>query len=133
MGQILLGHRRRGVYAMTGVVGLFLGGIFVGGVDCVDRREDALWFYAQAGVGPIAFGADWVNSSLLKTGRIGELVDSPPPFMSRDAPPKVSTFKSVTPMNEIGTLYCALAGLMNIVVILDALKRRPLEGSEREE
>jgi hypothetical protein len=30
-------------------------------------------------------------------------------------------------MNEIGTLYCALAGLMNLVVIMDALKRVPRE------
>lgn len=131
-GQIMIGHRKRGLYAMIGIVGLFVGGLFLGGVDCVDRKEDPLWFYAQAGAGPIAFGADFANTSLLKTGRVGELVESPAPYPGRTSAPKVSTFKSVTPMNEIGTLFCALAGLMNIVVILDALKRQPLESGEIE-
>lgn len=131
-GQILIGHRRRGIYAMIGVFGLFVGGLFLGGIDCVDRKEDPLWFYAQAGAGPIAFAADFANVSLLKTGRVGKLVESPPPFMSRGAAPLVSTFKSVTPMNEIGTLFCALSGLMNVVVIFDALKRRRLEAGETE-
>ncbi len=131
-GQVMIGHRKRGLYAMIGIVGLFVGGLFLGGVDCVDRKEDPLWFYAQAGTGPIAFGADFANASLLKTGRVGELVESPAPYPGRTSAPKVSTFKSVTPMNEIGTLFCALAGLMNIVVILDALKRRPLESGEVE-
>ncbi len=132
LGQILIGHRRRGVYAMIGVLGLFFGGLFLGGIDCVDRREDALWFYAQAGAGPIAFGADYANSALLKTGRVGELVESPPAFGSRGPAPMVNSFKSVTVMNEVGTLYCALAGLMNLVVIMDALKRAPREAGGRE-
>ena len=122
MGQIMIGHRRRGIFAMIGILGLFLGGLLIGGVDSVDRRDDPLWFYAQAGAGPIAFAADWANLGLLKSGKVGELVESPP-SNPREAPPLVSTFKTVTVANEIGILYCALAGLMNVVVILDALKR----------
>ncbi len=121
-GQIMIGHRRRGIFAMIGVLGLFLGGLLIGGVDCVDRREDPLWFYAQAGAGPIAFAADWANSGLLKSGKVGELVESPP-SNPRNAPPRVSSLRSVTVASEIGILYCALAGLMNVVVVLDALKR----------
>ncbi|MSQ90883.1 MAG: hypothetical protein EXS01_05760 [Phycisphaerales bacterium] len=121
-GQIMAGHRRRGALAMIGVLGLFLSGLLIGGVDSVDRREDPLWFYAQAGAGPIAFAADWANASLLKTGKVGELVESPPQN-PRAAAPMVSTFKTVTLASEIGILYCALAGLMNVVVVLDALKR----------
>ncbi len=126
LGQIMLGHRRRGLLAMTGILGLFLCGIFIGGVDCVDRREDRLWFYAQAGAGPIAFAADWTNSGLLKNGKVGELIESPP-SNPRAPAPLVSSFKTVTVASEIGTLYCALAGLMNIVVLLDALKRRQID------
>lgn len=121
-GHIFLGHLRRGLLAMCGILGLFFGGIVIGGVDCVDRREDPLWFYAQAAAGPVAFAADWANSALLKTGIVGELVESPP-ARPGNPPPLVSTFKSVTVASEIGTLYCFLAGLMNLVVILDALKR----------
>lgn len=126
-GQIFIGHRKRGIYCMIGVLGLFLGGLFIGGVDSVDRREDPLWFYAQAGAGPIAFGSDWLNASMLKSGSVGELVESPPSQISRSPGPMVSTFKSVTPIGEVGVLYCALAGLMNVVVILDALRRPRIE------
>jgi len=35
-------------------------GVLVGGVDCVDRKEDGLWFVAQAGAGLIP----WVSSLL---------------------------------------------------------------------
>lgn len=123
-GQIVLGHRRRGLLAMLGILGLFFGGLLIGGVDCVDRREAPLWFYAQAAAGPVAFAADWANSGLLKSGIVGELVESPPARPGTQ-PPLISTFKSVTVASEIGTLYCFLAGLMNLVVILDALKRPP--------
>ena len=124
MGQIMTGHRRRGFFSMIGIFGLFLSGVLIGGVDCVDRSEDPLWFYAQAGTGPIAFAADWANAGLLKSGKVGELVESPP-SNPRMAPPLMSTFNTITVASEVGTLSCALAGLMNIVVIFDALKRRP--------
>jgi len=45
----------------------------------------------------------------------------------------VSSFKTVTVASEIGTLYCALAGLMNVVVLLDALKRRPIDKGSGED
>ncbi|MSR44296.1 MAG: hypothetical protein EXS15_02930 [Phycisphaerales bacterium] len=122
LGQCMAGHRRRGIFAMIAILGMFFCGLLIGGVDSVDRKEDPLWFYAQAAAGPIAFAADWANSGLLKTGRVGELVESPP-SNPRAAPTMVSTFKTVTVANEVGILYCALAGLMNVVVVLDALKR----------
>ncbi len=90
---------------MFGVLFLFLGGVLIGGVDAVDRRNDPLWFVAQALCGPIAFGTDLANQRLL----------SDPQVRLRR--------KSLSHINEFGTLYAALAGLMNLVVILDALHR----------
>jgi hypothetical protein len=57
-GLIRLGHRRRGAWAMSAVLGLFASGLVIGGLDSVDRREDGLWFVMQAGAGPVAFAAD---------------------------------------------------------------------------
>jgi len=105
LGHISLGQRRRGMLVMFGVLFLFLGGVLIGGVDAVDRRNDPLWFVAQALCGPIAFGADLANQRLL----------SDPKLRLRR--------KSLSHINEFGTLYAALAGLMNLVVILDALHR----------
>ena len=88
---------------MAGVLFLFLGGIFIGGVDVVDRRNDKLWFFAQVICGPIAFATDLLNQK----------------FLSSDE--DVIRRKSTSHNNEIGTLFTALAGLMNLVVILDVL------------
>ncbi len=131
LGQISLGHAKRGLLAMAGVLGLFMGGLLVGGIDCVDRREDRLWFYLQACAGPVAFAADWANEAYVRSGAAGELVATPPATtIDRGPEPKVSTLKGITYANELGTLYCALAGLLNVVVVLDALTRLPRELEE---
>ena len=66
-GHIYLGHPRRGLLIMFGVLFLFFGGLLVGGVDSVDRQRDHLWFLAQMLNGPVAFGADYVNQRFVKT------------------------------------------------------------------
>jgi len=123
-GYAMLGDVRRGVLAGAGVLGLFLAGILIGGVDVVDRTEDSLWFAAQAGTGPIAWVADFANTELVKAGRVGELIEVPSGDPRIPAQPEVSSLKGVARPNEFGTLYGAMAGLMNVAVILDVLTRR---------
>jgi hypothetical protein len=115
LGHIVLGERRRGGLIMLGVLFLVVLGVLIGGVDVVDRREDRLWFLAQAGCGPVAFGVDFVNQSYVK---------QMPEARRRRA-------TSIGRVNEMGTLFIALAGLMNVVVILDAFQgsAAPLERS----
>lgn len=106
LGHISLGHKYRGVLIMAGVLLLVVIGLLVGGLDSVDRKDDRLWFYAQAMCGPVALAADFVNQSLVKTW----------PEVEVSSPGRV---------NEMGTLFVALAGLMNFVVILDVLHFYP--------
>ena len=128
LGHVQLGERGRGALVFAGVAFLWICGLLIGGVDSVDRKADRLWFIAQAGSGPVAFIVDALNTSLLKEERVGELIESPSPrsqSTSKNAQTKVNIFKSVAHSNEYGTLYTALAGLMNIVALLDAGSRRP--------
>ena len=139
LGHVVLGQVRRGVLAGTGVLILFFGGLLVGGIDAVDRKEDHLWFVGQAGAGPITFAASFANESMLKSGRHGELLPAPTPYGMPIDPanprPMVSTAKGLAHTNEFGTFFTFLAGLMNFVVILDALQRRRDEpdGERRKE
>jgi hypothetical protein len=110
LGHISLGQKRRGMYIMLGMLFLIGCGVLVGGVDAVDRREDRLWFYAQAVCGPIVFGIDSINQRYIK----GLPVE------------KQLHLKGLGKVNEIGILFIALAGLMNLIVILDALHHRPI-------
>jgi len=109
LGHVSLGHHRRGRLVMFGVLLLFLLGLLIGGLDSVDRRDDFLWFIAQAFNGPIAFLADFFNQAWIKQ-MTGE---------------RAMHARSIGRVNEMGTLFCALAGLMNLFAILDALGSEP--------
>lgn len=160
-GHIYLGEVRRGILAAVGVLGLFFGGVLLGGIDVIDSREDRLWFFVQALVGPAAFGVNWYHQNHLKAyewspgdavhaqvflnarprslnpgeqrviGRItvdGRSLTLP---LREEAPPGVKppSSKSIGRMNELGTLFAAIAGMLNVIVFLDALlpsrPRRP--------
>ena len=123
LGHYVIGERARGVLVLAGVAFLWICGLLIGGIDTVDRKDDRLWFIAQAGSGPIAFAIDGMNNALLKSGTMGELVDAPNPRRDTSTRKQVSTLKSVAHMNEYGTLFTAFAGLMNIVALLDAGSR----------
>ena len=105
LGHISLGQKRRGRLIMFGVLFLFISGVFIGGVDSVDRREDHLWFLAQAVCGPVALATDFANQKVVKNM------------------PDERRFQAIgiNKPNEMGTLFTALAGLMNLIVILDAM------------
>jgi TM2 domain-containing membrane protein YozV len=159
-GHIYLGEARRGVLAAIGVLGLFLGGMLLGGIDVIDSREDRLWFYGQALVGPIAFGVDWYHQNRLKAYQwepgeaVGAqvLLSSRPTSLNpgeervvgditvdgrqvtlplrREAAGAVPpNSKSIGRMNELGTLSATIAGMLNLIIFLDALlpsrPRRP--------
>jgi len=126
---------------------MFMAGLFIGGIDCVDRKEDFVWFLGQSLNGPIAFGVDYVYQNHFK---VRDTVGGPPRstrpvfqggkfayFEGRDPqnglatvqapgkpPPNV---KSLGHMNELGTLFTTIAGFMNLICIIDAGlgRRRP--------
>ena len=126
LGQIVIGERRRGVFVMIGILGLFITGVFVGGIDCVDKDEDRLWFAGQVVVGPIAVGTAYANQGLLKSGKAAEMVPTPPSMFDPNPSPlgkPITVAKGLAHANEFGTLLCFLAGLLNLVAIMDALVR----------
>jgi hypothetical protein len=112
---------------MFAVLGMFASGLLVGGIDAVDSEEDFPWFFAQSFNGPIAYGTDWANRSLLKSGRVGTLLPTPPPTDASGRPAQgsftVSSLKGVGAANEFGTLFIALGGLMNLVLVMDVTRR----------
>ena len=118
---------------MFGVLFLFLSGLLVGGVDCVDSRNDRLWFLAQALCGPVAFTADFVNQRVVqrlpadyRRGSQGRQA-----FERGDARLLTGLRRiGLGRVNEMGTLFIALAGLMNLVVVLDVLYVRPQTAPE---
>lgn len=162
-GHLVLGEKKRAALIATGVLGLFFGGILIGGIDVIDSREDRVWFFGQAMVGPIAFGVDYIHQNRFKgvpssyveglpgsrrtteaklaEGRAmirsanpdevrrvepvsvaGRMVDVPildvPLNAPNEGPPNI---KSLSKVNELGTLFATIAGMLNVIVIVDAL------------
>lgn len=144
-GHFFLGERARGLLIAAGVLGLFFGGMLIGGVDAIDSREDRIWFVGQALVGPIAFGVDYYHQEHLKIRQPGNLSSvqqeggvvtargvhyrSALPDEARDPsglpaargpgvrPPNS---KSLGRMNELGTLFATIAGMLNLIAVIDA-------------
>lgn len=144
------GQRRRGILIAVGLLGLFFGGLLVGGIDVIDRQEDGLWFMAQGMVGPLAFATDYIHQNhfkiwdpgspdskshrppQLRSALPGEIRDPQAPFFGRGAalpapvnpatgkPQPPPNMKSLGKVNELGTLFCAVAGMMNLIVAIDA-------------
>ncbi len=142
LGHAYLGERSRGLLVAAGVLGLFVGGLLIGSIDVLDRRDNPIWFAGQALTGPLAFGVDYLNQRYAKviddgTGQLrpayperrneqgvvvspaerrgpdGHPVPAPP-----GAPPLVS--KSLGRMNELGTLFATIAGMLNLIAVIDA-------------
>jgi len=128
LGHAVRGEARRGVLVAAGVLGLFLGGVLIGGIDVIDSKEDRVWFFGQALVGPLAFGIDHIHQSRFKVIDPDTLRPrSAYPGEGRDpvtgravaggTPPNI---KSVGKMNELGTLFATVAGMLNLIAVIDA-------------
>lgn len=115
LGYVYYGEIKRGALVGAGVMFLFLGGMLLGGIDVVDKRDDRWWFLLQAGTGPSAFVMDWVNQNHIKNPGTGV------------------SHSSLSHVNEIGSLACAMAGMLNIIAIVDCLWAPPAPTRRRRE
>jgi hypothetical protein len=113
LGQWSIGYRRRGMYIGIGVIGLFLIGLLVGGLGVINRGEGFWWYCGQVLVGPATPAINYWNAR------------HPPPDDPADDPGYVYATPSFARVNEAGTLYTTLAGLMNLLAMLDVVYRAP--------
>lgn len=134
LGHWYLGDTKRAVLIAIGVLGLFFGGMLIGGIDVIDSREDTIWFVGQALVGPVAFGVDYAHQNMFKVtvpGPDGRTMVQKsanpnqvrgPDGRAQDAGPKQlpPNSKSLGRMNELGTLFATIAGMLNLIVVVDA-------------
>ena len=151
-GHLVRREPRRAALVAVGILGLFFGGVLVGGIDVIDSREDRVWFIGQAIVGPLAFGVDYLHQHHFKVldpqgGALRSAlpdearnpVDGTPVAIKKDqngiptatysdhgktvtiAPASPPNIKSLSKVNELGTLMATLAGMLNLIIIIDAM------------
>lgn len=107
-GHFYLGERGRGLVYLATITVTFWSGVAIGGVrGTVDPQQRQLWFIAQAGTAGNAAAAVTLNR-----------MTTPTPSRKGQKPPK-GDWASV----EVGVHYTGVAGLLNLLVILDAIAR----------
>jgi len=114
LGHVSVGQKRRGFLIMGGALFLVFCGTLVGGIDAVDHNKDGLWFIAQVWCGPVVVGIDLLNQTFI----------APLPIADKVA------LVGLSHANEMGTLFIAMAGLMNFVVLLDVIHAKRGEDFE---
>ena len=116
LGHLLTGHLARGLTLGITLGTLWLGGLLIGGLSVVDRQGDPAWFLGQALLAP-SLAADHYRGA-----RVAEHRAKQPPgrMVPADAPPFEPSFGRA---RELGTLYTSLAGLLNLLAMLDVVYR----------
>lgn len=110
LGHWWIGDKVRAVILFAVVTTTFWGGVAVGGVrTVVSPRENGPWIAAQLCMGP---------QSLVALLAANKLRDKE----SKDGTGNTS-FKAPWPSGDIGVIYAGVAGLLNLLVILDVLAR----------
>lgn len=115
-GHLAHGQRTRGFVLMITILLLWAWGWLIGGVSAFDRREHPFWFGCQAMTAPSFVATlmlDWRQPTDYQGRRV---YSAKPPPPSDDAPYEPSYGRS----NELGILFTALAGLLNLLAIVDA-------------
>ena len=105
LGHIYLGERVRGLICLAVITVTFWSGIAIGGVSgTVNPQKRKLWFVAQVCAGGNALAAVAFQKSVASPAENGKQPYTGPYLVS-----------------EVGVHYTGVAGLLNILVILDAL------------
>jgi len=143
LGHVYRGEPARGAMVAVGVLGLFVGGVLIGGLAVVDttssRFETRISFAGQVFAGPVVIATNRIHQSRYKAP------DPQDPSVRRHAGPEESIRDgrivpggpptltlSVGRINEIGVLYVLIAGMVNFIAILDALlPGRPIQAGGR--
>ena len=119
LGHFLAGHTQRGIILLVCIGGLWLSGLLIGGISVVQYRANdgsvRPWYLGQALIAPsIAVEYTHDRYRARYAGREPRADDPDPPY----EPAYGRAY-------ELGTLYTALAGLLNLLAIIDIAYREP--------
>jgi hypothetical protein len=143
MGYVLLGERARGITIMVTVLALFISGLLIAGIRVIDvpgydkngfqdrlddhgRRVERSTDFAYRGGHWALFSWDFVSEIAAKPWYVGQIFAGPvniiaSAFSIHEAAQHLPMSHARLP--EIGTLYTAVAGMLNLLAILDSSSR----------
>jgi len=108
-GYWLIGQRGRALTVGISIIILFVLGMLIGGVRVVDVPNGVL--------------SSPVNAVSQKPWFVGQILAGPITLIASSIGHDDAYFASHSRVNEIGTLYTAVAGMLNLLAIIDAAYR----------
>ena len=108
-GYWLIGQRTRALTVGVTIIILFILGLVIGGVRVVDVPSGVL--------------TTPVNAVSQKPWFVGQILAGPITLIASSIGHDDANFASHSRVNEIGTLYTAVAGMLNLLAIIDAAYR----------
>ena len=141
-GYWLIGHRTRGTVAGFTILLLFAAGIFIGGIRVVDvpgyGEEGRKVMVMPPRYDPNnpppprwALVAQPLPTVLQKPWYLGQILAGPVTLLASYGSLEAAAReypKSTAHVAEFGTLYCAVAGMLNLLIILDSTARSVRSG-----
>ena len=107
LGHWLIGERRRAVILGVCIFGLWLGGLTIGGITVVDHKANPYWFLGQMLSAPSLVATQATQFLKERSERSARSLHRP----------------SFGRVKEQGILYTALAGLLNLLTMIDLINR----------
>jgi hypothetical protein len=123
-GYWLIGQRLRAITVGVTILLVFTFGILISGIRVVQAPEMSSsgsfmqrvltrpWFIGQVLIGPVGIGSAYVSDQLAHSETYGKI-------------------EAKARLAEIGTLYTAVAGMLNLLTIIDASHRAAHAGAKR--
>jgi hypothetical protein len=118
-GYWLIGQRVRAITVGVTILAVFVLGILISGIRVVQAPDIAgpgnlaqrvlqkPWFIGQVLTGPVGIASAWVSDELAQSR-------------------KYAGIEAKARLAEIGTLYTAVAGMLNLLAIIDSAHRAAL-------
>ncbi|HEV8608093.1 MAG TPA: DUF6677 family protein [Tepidisphaeraceae bacterium] len=116
-GYWLIGQRARALTVGITILSLFVLGLVIGGTKVVDLPPGVL--------------SSPVNAVSQKPWFVGQILAGPITLLTASVGRSEDYFPSHSRVNEIGTLYTAVAGMLNLLAIIDAAYRAGHDGGAR--
>lgn len=131
LGHVVIGQRQRGLILMVSIHLMMAVGLLIGGIDVVDRKEDRWWYMGEVMGGPIPLLIDRYHQSLKVEKRHPR---SRQTVMAAPGPADNPKYEpSLARVNELGTLFVTLAGMLNLMCIIDVAQHPKREVERRSE
>ena len=123
-GYWLIGHRTRAVTVGVTILLVFVLGILISGIRVVQAPDMSgsgnvmqrvltrPWFIGQVLIGPVGIGSAYISDQLAHSSEYANI-------------------EAKARLAEIGTLYTAIAGMLNLLTIIDASHRAAQQGARR--